>query len=96
MHDESANFREIFATQRVSAASLFPNPRHGSAGLFKFPDIGLYVADPNQCRMNDRVVEEIERVLARPLTPDELRLLLLARIIEEEVLEGKDAFLQAG
>jgi hypothetical protein len=50
------------------------------------------MASLKQRQMNECVIEEIERVLQRPLAPDELRLLLLARIIEEEVLNGKAAF----
>jgi len=37
--------------------------------------------------INDRVINEVEGVLRRSLQPDELRLLLLARIIEEEILD---------
>jgi hypothetical protein len=37
--------------------------------------------------LNERVIREMERLLERELKPDEIRLLLLANVIEEEILE---------
>lgn len=53
------------------------------------------MAGRNERVINERVLEEMERVLQRPLTPEELRLLLLARVIEEEVLDRQAACLHA-
>ncbi len=40
----------------------------------------------------ERVIGELEQVLGRPLTCEEIRLLLLARIIEEQTLDREVAF----
>jgi hypothetical protein len=40
----------------------------------------------------ERVIGELERVLGRPLTCEEIRLLLLARIIEEQAFDREAAF----
>jgi hypothetical protein len=41
--------------------------------------------------LNERVIQEMERLLQRPLTPQEIRLLLLANVIEEDLLERETA-----
>jgi hypothetical protein len=37
--------------------------------------------------LNERVIQEMERLLQRPLTSEEVRLLLLANVIEEDILD---------
>jgi hypothetical protein len=41
--------------------------------------------------LNEHVSHEMERLLQRPLTPEEIRLLLLANVIEEDLLERETA-----
>jgi hypothetical protein len=42
--------------------------------------------------LNERVIQEMERLLQRPLTPEEVRLLLLANVIEEDILDRETSF----
>ena len=46
--------------------------------------------------LNERVIQEMECLLQRPLTPEEIRLLLLANVIEEDILERETALPLAG
>ncbi len=39
--------------------------------------------------ISEDVIREMERLLQRALTPEEIRLLLLANVIEEDLLEGE-------
>jgi len=48
------------------------------------------MAEPSA--VTEQVIEELERVLGHPLTCEEIRLLLLARIIEEQALDREVAF----
>lgn len=42
--------------------------------------------------LNERVIQEMERLLQRPLTSEEIRLLLLANVIEEDILDSETSF----
>lgn len=39
--------------------------------------------------LNESVIREMERLLQRELTPEEIRLLLLANVVEEGILEAE-------